>query len=79
MEVSRRSRQCLEAGRGIDDANRRQAIRHAAGFVVARSAAPSTKAAAARSLRGALGQRALPAFDSRHPTFDSRRSTFDSW
>jgi hypothetical protein len=43
MEISRRSRQCLEAGRGIDDANRRQAIRHAAGFVVARSATPSVK------------------------------------
>ena len=43
MEIPRLSRQCLEAGRGIDDANRRQAIRHAAGFVVARSATPSTK------------------------------------
>ena len=41
-EISRLSRQRLEAGRGIDDANRRQAILHAAGFVVARSATPST-------------------------------------
>ena len=39
-EISRRSRQRLEAGRGIDGANRRQAIRLAAGFVVARSATP---------------------------------------
>ena len=41
-EISRRLRQRLEAGRGIDDANRRQAILHAAGFVVERSATPST-------------------------------------
>jgi len=31
-EISRRPRQSLEASRGIDGANRRQAIRHAAGF-----------------------------------------------
>ena len=42
-EISRRPRQRLEAGRGIDGANRRQAIRPAAGFVVARSASPPTK------------------------------------
>ena len=42
-EISRRPRQSLEADRGIDGANRRQAIRPAAGFVVARSATPSTK------------------------------------
>ena len=41
MEISRRPRQSLEAGRGIDCANRRQAIRPAAGFVVARSASRS--------------------------------------
>ena len=40
-EISRRQRQRLEAGRGIDGANRRQAIRPAAGFVVARSASRS--------------------------------------
>ena len=40
-EISRRSRRSLETGRGIDGANRRQAIRLAAGFVVARSATPA--------------------------------------
>jgi len=42
-EISRRSRRSLEADRGIDGANRRQAIRLAAGFVVARSATPFAK------------------------------------